>query len=358
MGEKVRVHSIDALKHFKVYLLKFAEVANVALGDAESEMNRTLGWLELEQNSFWQSQIRKRGETVMRCKEAVRQKKIFKGSDGGRQSVVDEERALSVAIRKLEEAEQKMVAVRQHTRKLNREIQMFKGGVQRFATSVSADIPRACARLENMVRTLEQYLNLDFAKAWEMTESMGSFGRTSKGAGAGGGSVADLRKLTPSADVRAAAVQEEITTTPWAVGPIPPAEEKRLEGLITLQAQGATVNVDSRIVVGKGAFEAPRIYFEHVEPTGSNDTGWYVGPAADRGIISVVAVRVADLLAVRPDLRHVLTLPQGSLVVVNGGGMEAVYDSQGEDHWAAATAAEAIISGAMEAETAAAKPAK
>jgi len=102
MGEVARVHSIETLKIFKVYLLKFAEAANVALGDAESELHRIQMWLETEQQSFWQMQLRKRQEIVSRCKEAVRMKKVFKDSTGRQQSAVDEEKALQIAQRRLE----------------------------------------------------------------------------------------------------------------------------------------------------------------------------------------------------------------------------------------------------------------
>ena len=46
MSTTARVDSIDALKSFRVSLIKFAEEANAALAGAESEMQRTIGWLE------------------------------------------------------------------------------------------------------------------------------------------------------------------------------------------------------------------------------------------------------------------------------------------------------------------------
>jgi hypothetical protein len=59
------------------------------------------------------------------------------------------------------------------------------------------------------------------------------------------------------------------------------------------------------------------------------------------GIIACKSYRISDVLSARPDLRHLLTLPQGTLAVLGGAGIEAVYDSQGQDHWGAALAAEA-----------------
>ena len=70
MAIGVRVESLDALRSFKIALVKFAEAANVALGDADSELQRTLTWLETEQLSYWQGQHRKRAEMVTRAKEA------------------------------------------------------------------------------------------------------------------------------------------------------------------------------------------------------------------------------------------------------------------------------------------------
>ena len=74
MSNPARVESIEALKMFRRAIIKFVEAANVALGDAESEMQRRLNWLENEQDSYWQGQIRKRQEEVSKCKDAVRRR--------------------------------------------------------------------------------------------------------------------------------------------------------------------------------------------------------------------------------------------------------------------------------------------
>jgi hypothetical protein len=155
-----RVQSVDALKYFRIALWKFKEAANVALGDAEGEVQRTVSWLQGEQQMFWQGQIRKRHEHVNRCKEAVRQKQIFKDSTGRTQSAVDELKALGIATKRLEEAEQKLINTKRHSAKLQKELHMYKGAVQGFATVVAADLPNAVASLDRMVAQLEAYLSL------------------------------------------------------------------------------------------------------------------------------------------------------------------------------------------------------
>src|SRR3954451_11574743 len=160
MSDVVRVESIDSLKHFRVALFKFAEAADSALSDAESEMHSTLRWLENEQLSHWQTQIRKRTELLGRAKEALRMKQLFKDASGRTPSAVEEQKAVRLCQARLEEAEQKLVATKKYTRVLQREIQVYKGSVQRFATTVQCDIPVAAATLDSLVQTLEEYVAL------------------------------------------------------------------------------------------------------------------------------------------------------------------------------------------------------
>src|SRR5687768_5439599 len=160
MPEGARVESVDALRSFRAALVKFAETANVALGDAESELQRTLVWLETEQDTFWQHQVRKWTEAVAAAKDKVRQKKLFKDSSGRFPSAVDEEKHLAVCLRRLEEAQQKHANTRKWARRLQRELHNYKGGVGQLATNVAHDIPVAIARLDKMGGILDAYVSL------------------------------------------------------------------------------------------------------------------------------------------------------------------------------------------------------
>ena len=156
---EARVENIDSIKAFKQALWRFAEIANSALGDAESDAAGTLRWLETEQRVYWQNAVRKSQELVSRCAEAVRHKKLFKDATGRMQSAVDEEKALAKARQMLEHAEERLENVRRYTPKVQRELLLYKGQVQRLSTFVAADIPAAVAKLDKMVATLEAYVN-------------------------------------------------------------------------------------------------------------------------------------------------------------------------------------------------------
>src|SRR3954463_10506661 len=141
MAGSARVESIDALKAFRRTLFKFAEAANVALTDAESDLNRTHMWIESEQMQHWTTQIRKRADLVSRCEEAVRQKKIFVDSAGRRSSAIDEIKALERAKKALAVAHEKLANCKTWSRKLEKELQNYRGVVQRLATTVQSDLP-------------------------------------------------------------------------------------------------------------------------------------------------------------------------------------------------------------------------
>jgi len=157
---EARVDSIEAIQAFKRALWRFAEIANAALTDAEAEALGTLRWLETEQRTYWQMNVRKSQELVARCEEAFRHKRIFKDASGRTPSAVDEEKALAKAKRQLEYANQRLENVRKYTPRLQREIMLYKGQMQRLSTFVAADIPVAAAKLDKIVATLSAYVNL------------------------------------------------------------------------------------------------------------------------------------------------------------------------------------------------------
>ena len=177
MAEVARVHNLEALKKLKHALYKFQETVNVALTDAESDMQRTTIWLETEQRTYWVAQLRKRHEAVEKAKQAVREKQLYKDSTGQRSSAVDEMKVLQAAQRQLAEAEQKVAAVKKYIPKMQKETQIYRGGVQRFASTVQHDLPIAVDRLDNMLATLEAYVSLGSGGPPDLaTSAAGGFG--------------------------------------------------------------------------------------------------------------------------------------------------------------------------------------
>jgi hypothetical protein len=338
MGEAVRVDSIDVFKEFKIALWKFQEAATVALGDAESEMHRVLLWLQTEQDSHWQHQIRKREEIVGRCKEAVRMKQIFKDSTGRQQSAIEEEKALKVALRNLEEARQKLAMVRKWSRLLPKEIEMYKGGVQRFATSVQVDIPVAASHLDKLAQKLEAYVTLQSAAAGALIgsgEGAVSAGGPSMARGVAGSAsvpadhLARLLAQVPAPDVRASAPLTRELNLPV---PAIPAEQ-HAPAMLPVTPR-ALPGEPTRIFVAKAIRDAARLFLHrHPEPASVHDGEWSIQPAQPAEGPEWDAVALADVLQGRPDLRDLLGLPRGFSVIIDSAGICEVLDARQQPAW-------------------------
>jgi hypothetical protein len=328
MAEGARIDSIDVLQALKVAIWKFQEAAEVALGDAESEMGRVVNWLHHEQDSYWQHQIRKREEIVGRCKEAVRMKKIFKDATGRQQSAIDEERALKIAQRSFEEAQQKLVAVRKWARQLPKEIELYKGSVQRFSTTVQSDLPNAAAYLEKLSRSLNAYLAVQAGGASDLSAAGSAEGNASmsRGGVAQSGIAPDeldrLMAQLPDAETRAAAPMMAELRLPIPI--IPP--DQHAPQMLPVTAR-TPLSLDSRIVIAKGAEQASKLFLHHhSERLTTRDAGWSVMPVEGATEGQWEAVRAGDLLAQRPDLADLLGLPVGFSVMIDSSGISNVID--------------------------------
>jgi hypothetical protein len=336
MGEAVRVDSVDVFKEFKIALWKFQEAAMVALGDAESETHRVLMWLTTEQDSYWQHQIRKREEIVGRCKEAVRMKTIFKDATGRQQSAIEEQKALKIAMRNLEEAKAKLQMVRKWARVLPKEIEMYKGSVQRFATTVQIDIPVAASHLEKLAQKLEAYVAVQMEAAGDAVGG-GSLAPTQPSMGRGGAGIPGLGADTfgrliaqvPSQEVRAAT-----TPLPQVELPIPAiSSEQRAPAMLPVTPR-TTPRGEARVFIARGVEKHARVFLHRYHESNSpEDSGWSIGPAEPAEGLEWQAVRAVDLLAQRPDLSDLFGLPRGFSVIIDTSGISDVIDARRRPAW-------------------------
>ena len=161
MSQKgANVRSLDAIDYFRAHLVEFIDSGRTALSEAESDIERTRGWLERERVPHWTRQIRKRSELVSRAKSELFRKQTQATAKDSRPSVVDEKRALQRAIRRLEEAENRMRSTKRWIRMLERERALYKGNVSGFSTAVERDLPHAIGLLKKMSENLEQYVSM------------------------------------------------------------------------------------------------------------------------------------------------------------------------------------------------------
>lgn len=160
MSDFARVDSVAMLKDFRASLCRFAEQSRAGLDEVDGGIQRTMIWVSRDQHAFWKGQIPRRAEDVMRAKLELARKRDQKTPLGGTYSTVEERKALAAAKRRLEEAETKFANVRRWTRRLEQETSTYKGGIRGLSHALDHDIPRAVARLDNMIAALEAYASV------------------------------------------------------------------------------------------------------------------------------------------------------------------------------------------------------
>jgi hypothetical protein len=167
MSEQVRVEDSEVFNVLRIALIKFRQAADSAISNAENQVSRTQFWLDGEQTTFWQNQYRARAEAVTKAKDAVRQKKLYKDAGGRTPSAVEEEKALHKCEAALEEAQQKLELIRKWKPRLEKENDLFRGGISRLRKILDDDVPRGVALLERLAMSVEQYAQLEAPAAPE-----------------------------------------------------------------------------------------------------------------------------------------------------------------------------------------------
>jgi hypothetical protein len=215
MAASVRVEDFEAFRSFRVALMKFAQHSEQALTSADAEVARARSWLESEQASFWAGQLRKRTEAVAKAKDAVRQKKLYKDATGRTPGAIEEEKYLARCVAAVAQAQEKIEAVKKAIPKLEKESELYRGGVSRLGGTVSVDVPRAVALLDRLLSSLEEYATV---------------GVGSGGGGGEGSTTPDVESMARGEAAEAAPAEEAEPTAKPTVKPTIEDQAEKKEG--------------------------------------------------------------------------------------------------------------------------------
>jgi hypothetical protein len=232
MSRTANVHSIQALKDFKVAMIEFAEDARNALSGVDMDLRRMRDFLERDQLGYWQMQVKRRNEEVMQARSDLHRRKISQqGSDAV--SDTEQKEALREAMRRLRVAEEKVALIKKLIPQLHHAIAEYHSHSQPLGDHLTGGFERSVATLEKMVLALESYIALNAPSAPRIDAGVGmtsSGAATTTGAGtttgsapdsaAGEGHPADATAAEP-ADGRAESAPANTATT-TAAGPSPP----------------------------------------------------------------------------------------------------------------------------------------
>lgn len=159
MSSQAAVHSVEALKEFRVALALFGDDVLAALGAVEMEAKRTAQWLQHDRRMYWQDQLKRRREQVAQAKAEVFRRKLAKTPEYS-PAMSEQKELLRRAEASLQDAERRAAQVKKWEPALQQAILEYHGSIRRIKGLASGDVPRAMFALERMVDALEAYLRV------------------------------------------------------------------------------------------------------------------------------------------------------------------------------------------------------
>ncbi len=156
MPQKAQVRSIEAIEAFRSHLIVYLSQARPALEEAAAEVMRTRSWLENDQRTYWENQIRRRTKELEQIQQA-----LFSARLGSlRKESAADQLAFHRAKRALEEAEAKLRVVKKWAREFDNRVQPLLKQTEKLHTVLSHDMVNAVGYLAQTVDTLDAYADI------------------------------------------------------------------------------------------------------------------------------------------------------------------------------------------------------
>ncbi len=161
MPQRAQVRSTDAIEAFRSQLIVYLSQARPALEEAAAEVLRTRSWIENDQRTYWENQVRRRAKALEQV-EAT----LFSARLGPlhKESAADQ-LLFHRAKRALEEAEGKLRLVKKWAREFDNRVQPLLKQTEKLHTVLSHDMVSAVAYLAQTIHTLATYAETQPAPA-------------------------------------------------------------------------------------------------------------------------------------------------------------------------------------------------
>jgi hypothetical protein len=155
-AQSANVTSVDALRHFRAALVKFAAEVESALIALDLEARRPVEWIESNRARYWPLQVRKASDEVSEARLAL-DRCQFKISSEDEKSCYDERKALEKAKRRLQLAEEKTDAVKRWRYQMHKATEDFQTQTARTKQYLETELVKAVAALDRMTEALDRY---------------------------------------------------------------------------------------------------------------------------------------------------------------------------------------------------------
>src|SRR5215472_5877684 len=185
MPQRAQVTSVDALDAFRADLIVYVSKARPTLEEVTADVLRLRVWLENEQRTHWDNQVRKRKKDLEQAQAALFSARM----SNLREETAAEQMAYHRARRELDDAENKLRVVKHWTREFDARLQPLVKQMEKLHTILANDMVLAAAYLAQAVQTLQAYAQIAPSPVpveLSAGETSGAGGDPTKGAGPGG----------------------------------------------------------------------------------------------------------------------------------------------------------------------------
>ena len=167
MPQQAQVTALDSLESFRSHLIVYISQARPALEEVTADVLRTRVWIESEQRTHWENELRKRKKALEQAQQA-----LFSARLGNlRPETAAELMAVQRAKRAVDEADAKLHVIKRWAREYEGRVQPLVKQMEKLHTLLSNDLVKAAAYLAEAINTLAAYAEIKPASFEEMTSA-------------------------------------------------------------------------------------------------------------------------------------------------------------------------------------------
>jgi hypothetical protein len=153
MPQKAHVTSVDAIEAFRSNLINYVSKARPTLEEVTADVLRLKSWLQNEQRTHWEAQVRRRSKDLEEAQQALFSARISNLRDES----TAEQTAYHRARRALDEALEKLRVLKNWNREFDSRLDPLVKQMEKLHTLLANDLTLAVAYLAEVVQTLASY---------------------------------------------------------------------------------------------------------------------------------------------------------------------------------------------------------
>jgi hypothetical protein len=188
MPDQAHVTSLEALEKFRATLLTYISKARPALEEVSGDILRTRMWLENDQRTHWEGQLRRRAKELEMAQSALSTARFSNLRDATTSEVM----AVKKAKRGMEEGEAKVKSLKLWNRDYDNRVQPMSKEIDKMHSILANDMVQAAAYLARVIDTLAKYADVSPRSVSALPDASGA--TTEIPAGEDGGPVVQPRE--------------------------------------------------------------------------------------------------------------------------------------------------------------------